>query len=131
VKRIGRIPYTWPVLALLLLSVVVLSATGLGIVWMRQQIAQSAERTRGMERQRAEVERRLQEVEAEIASCYYPEFLEEQITRMGLQLGPPRDDQIIILAPARPKDEAALAYEEPVGFSLHNLFMGAAESHPR
>lgn len=81
------------VLALLLL---VFSGTlGLGAVWVRQEIYSTANRSRGLQLKLADVSRRLDEVDAEVAAALNPDVLLRQNEVMKLGLVAPKEIQVV------------------------------------
>jgi hypothetical protein len=81
-------------IALALLLLVFSGSLGLGAVWVRQEISGSANRSHGIETKIAEVERRLDEVNAEVAAALNPSELLRQNQAMMLGLSSPREVQI-------------------------------------
>jgi hypothetical protein len=82
-------------IGLTLLLLVFSGTLGLGAVWVRQEISATANRSRGLVAQIAEVERRLDEVQAEIAAAVNPDALLRQNTAMRLGLGSPQEQQVV------------------------------------
>lgn len=78
-------------LALLVFS----GSLGLGAVWMRQQISGAANRSRTLEGQLADVERRLDEVNAGVAAAVNPSALLQRNTTMRLGLASPKEVQVV------------------------------------
>ena len=70
-------------------------SVGVGIVWMRHQISETANATKLMERSIAAIERQMAESTARLASAQSPEALERKNVAMGLGLVPPNDLQIV------------------------------------
>ena len=81
-------------IALTLLLLVFSGSLGLGAVWMRQEISQAANRSRSLEVKMANVERRLDEVNAEVAAAVNPDVLLQQNQSMQLGLVSPREIQV-------------------------------------
>lgn len=103
------------ILALVLL---VFSGTlGLGAVWVRQEIYSTANRSRAAQLKLADVERRLDEVDAEVATALNPDVLRRHNDEMKLGLAAPREIQIhrvsespeLRLAAKRNRDAAIFA----------------------
>ncbi len=84
-------------IALTLLLLIFSGSLGLGAVWMRQEISQVANRSRALEGQMADVERRLDEVNAEVAAALNPDVLLQQNQQMRLGLVSPREIQVVRL----------------------------------
>jgi hypothetical protein len=82
-------------IALTLLLLVFSGSLGLGAVWMRQEISQAANRGRALEVKMADVERRLDEVNAEVAAAVNPDVLLQQNQAMRLGLVSPRELQVV------------------------------------
>jgi hypothetical protein len=82
-------------IALTLLLLVFSGSLGLGAVWMRQELSQAANRSRSLEMKMANVERRLDEVNAEVAAAVNPDVLLQQNQFMRLGLVSPREIQVV------------------------------------
>lgn len=82
-------------MALTLLLLVFSGSLGLGAVWVRQEISGTANRSHAIENKIADVERRLDEVNANVASALNVSALlqQNQVMRLGLTL--PREAQIV------------------------------------
>lgn len=81
-------------IALTLLLLVFSGSLGLGAVWVRQEISGTANRSNGVDKKIADVERRLDEVNAEIAAALNPSALLRQNQIMVLGLSSPREIQV-------------------------------------
>jgi len=81
--------------ALTLVLLVFSGSLGLGAVWMRQEISGAANRSRGLEGEIADVERRLDEVQSRVASAVNPPSLLKQNEVMHLGLVSPRELQVV------------------------------------
>lgn len=68
---------------------------GLGAVWVRQEIFQAANRSRVLEGQIADVERKLDEVRAQVATAESVATLLQQNSAMHLALVSPRELQVV------------------------------------
>ena len=73
-------------------------ALGLGAVWVRQKISQTANHSRALVAKITEVERRLDEVSAEVAAAVNPDTLLRQNQAMRLALATPREVQVVRIA---------------------------------
>jgi hypothetical protein len=73
-------------IALTLVFLIFAGTLGLGAVWVRQEIFSTANRTRALEVEIADVQRRLDEVNAEVAGAEHPSALERQNEAMRLGL---------------------------------------------
>lgn len=82
-------------IALSLLLLVFSGTLGLGAVWVRQEISQTANRSRALVAKIADVERRLDEVNAQVASAVNPDVLLKQNQAMRLGLGTPKEAQVV------------------------------------
>lgn len=82
-------------IALTLVLLVFSGSLGLGAVWMRQEISGAANRSRSLEGQIADVERRLDEVNSRVAAAVNPPALLRQNDVMRLGLVSPRELQVV------------------------------------
>jgi hypothetical protein len=81
---------------LLTLACLMLTGTlGLGAVWMRQEISQTANQSRLLEGKIEDVERRLDEVHAQVATEVNPDTLRTSNQEMKLALAAPREAQVV------------------------------------
>ena len=85
-------------IALILLLLVFCGSLGLGAVWVRQNMSQTANRSRALVTKITDVERRLDEVNAEVASAVNPDALLRQNQVMRLALVTPREVQVVRIA---------------------------------
>lgn len=83
------------VIALTLVLLVFSGSLGLGAVWMRKEISGAANRSRALEGQLADVERRLDEVNSSVAAAVNPRALLQQNDTMHLGLASPREVQVV------------------------------------
>ncbi len=83
-------------------------ATGLGVVWARQQITATAVRTQGDERQLAQTERSLAELNTVLTAEQTTPMLERRNAEWQLGLVPPREPQLVRVAAADERRFAAL-----------------------
>jgi hypothetical protein len=81
-------------ITLTLLLLVFSGSLGLGAVWVRQEISGTANRSNTVEKKITDVERRLDEVTAEVAAALNPSALLRQNQVMMLGLSSPREMQI-------------------------------------
>jgi len=81
-------------IALTLLLLVFSGTLGLGAVWVRQGISGTANRSHSLEVKIADIERQLDEVNAEVAAALNPETLLRQNEVMRLGLVSPREIQV-------------------------------------
>lgn len=82
-------------IALTLLLLVFSGSLGLGAVWVRQEISSTANRSRALVTRLNDVERRLDEVGAEIATAESPGTLLQQNQAMRLGLATPKEAQVV------------------------------------
>jgi hypothetical protein len=68
---------------------------GLGAVWMRQEIFSTANRNRVLESRIADTQRRLDELNAEVATALNPDSLLARNAGMQLALVAPREVQVV------------------------------------
>jgi outer membrane murein-binding lipoprotein Lpp len=81
---------------LFLLALLVFSGSlGLGAVWMRQEISQAANQSRALHVKIEDIERRLDEVNAQVAAAVNPDTLLRQNETMRLALVAPRETQVV------------------------------------
>ena len=81
-------------IALSLLLLLFSGSLGLGAVWVRQEISQTANRSRALVVQLADVERRLDDVNGKIAAAASPGALLQQNEVMRLGLTTPREANV-------------------------------------
>lgn len=111
----------------MILTLLVLSGTlGLGAVWMRQEISQTANRSRAYEGQITDVERRLDEVNAQVAAALNPDALLRQNQFMTLTLATPRELQVV-----RVSESAELRLATKRNREVFNLSAASTEGAPR
>jgi frataxin-like iron-binding protein CyaY len=82
------------VIFLTLMLLVFTGTLGLGAVWMRQEISQTANRSRALEDRLTDISRRMDEVNADVASAVNPDALLRQNESMRLALASPREFQV-------------------------------------
>lgn len=107
-------------IALMLCLLVFAGTLGLGAVYVRQEIFATANRSRAVERQLADVARKLDEVNAEVATALNPAELLRRNEAMRLGLTAPRELQVVRveespelrLAAKRQREAFALARAE-------------------
>lgn len=88
-------------LVALTLTLLIFAGTlGLGAVWVRQEIFQAADRSRALEVRLADVKRRIDEVNAEVAAALNPDALIRRNETMRLGLAMPREVQVERVATA-------------------------------
>jgi hypothetical protein len=82
------------VFLLTLVLLAYLGAIGFGVVWLRHSISVTANATKALELRTMEVQRRLAEVSAEVATATSPEQLLRQNAQLQLDLVQPREEQV-------------------------------------
>ena len=82
-------------IAMVLFLLVFSGSLGLGAVWMRGEISRTANFSRSLEGKINDVERRLDEVNAQVASAVNPDALIRQGGFMNLALVSPREIQVV------------------------------------
>ncbi len=113
-------------LALTLLLLVFAGTLGLGAVWVRQEIFHTANRSRVLQGRIADIERRLDEVNADVATALNPDALMKQNQVMRLGLIAPREQQVervaispeLRLASKRSREIFTVATSVPVNFQV-------------
>lgn len=85
-------------IALTLALLIFAGTLGLGAVWVRQEIFSAANRSRGLEVKLADIERRLDEVNAEVATALNPDALLRRNDGMRLGLAMPVEAQVARVA---------------------------------
>lgn len=90
-------------IALTLALLVFAGTLGLGAVWVRQELFSTANRSRGLEVKLADVERRLDEVNAEVAAALNPDALLRRNDAMRLGLAMPVEAQVARLPGVSPE----------------------------
>jgi len=84
-----------------LLVFFVAAGGALGVVWLRQQISTLGEYSLKYEAQLREWERKTTFLENKVARATSLEYLEGRLAAMGGGMGPPADEQVVWMAPAR------------------------------
>lgn len=84
--------------ALILLLLIFAGSLGLGAVWARQGLSQVANRNRVLAGKLADIDRRLDEVSAQVAAAVNPDALLHQNQVMRLTLASPREVQVVRVA---------------------------------
>ncbi len=72
-----------------------MAAIGFGTVWLRYEISVTANINKGLEAEIADTQRRLSEVDAEVAFAESPAELLKQNHALGIDLIQPREDQVV------------------------------------
>jgi hypothetical protein len=86
------------VIALTLLLLIFSGSLGLGAVWARQGLSQVANRNRILVGKLTDIDRRLDEVNAQVATAVNPDTLLRQNQVMRLTLASPREVQVVRVA---------------------------------
>lgn len=115
-------------IALTLLLLIFTGTIGLGAVWIRQGISQTANQNRSLQDQICRVERRLDEVNAEVAAAVNPDALLRQNRFMRLALAAPREIQVVRVTGSMELRLAAKRNREV--FNLASASKASAQSEP-
>ncbi len=83
------------IILLTLCGLMLTGTLGLGAVWMRQEISQTANESRVIQEKIEDVERRLDEVQAQVAAAVNPDTLLDRNRAMHLALAAPREPQVV------------------------------------
>lgn len=83
------------IILLTLCGLMLTGSLGLGAVWMRQEISQVANHSRVLENKIGDIERRLDEVNAQVAAAVNPDTLLRRNQAMRLTLAAPREAQVV------------------------------------
>jgi hypothetical protein len=113
-------------MAMVLFLLVFSGSLGLGAVWMRGEISRTANSSRGLQGKINDVERRLDEVNAQVASAVNPDALLRQNDFMNLALVSPREIQVVRV-PESPELRLAAKRNRDV-FSLATAGVGSPAS---
>lgn len=103
----------YQVITLLSLIVLVSGVGGLSLVWLRQQIAETAGRTQSLQRERHDVTRRIEYLDVKIAEVQRPVYLESRAREMGLVLRRPEVGQLVALGPLAPLNAPFHVEDDP------------------
>lgn len=98
--------YFYQIVGLIVLVVVLIAGGGLGIVWMRSQIEDTARNTVRVQREIAETNRKLQYLDNKIAEVHSPDYLVRRATELGLAMQPPKPPQVLRMRPMAPQPAA-------------------------
>lgn len=82
-------------ITLVCLIVAIVAVGGLGLVWLRQQISDTAGRIQKVQMERVNVEQRLEYLNARIARLNRPDTLHQRAIAMGLTLHRPVTHQVV------------------------------------
>jgi len=105
------------IVALTLCLLVFSGTLGLGAVWVRQEIFSTANRSNVLESKIADIERRLDEVDADVAIALTSKQLERRNETMRLGLVVPKEVQVVRL-PGSPELRLAAKRNMEIGASL-------------
>lgn len=86
------------IILLTLCCLMLTGSLGLGAVWVRQEISQAANHSRVLEDRLEDVERRLDEVNAQVAAAVNPDTLRDRNRVMHLALALPKEVQVVRVA---------------------------------
>lgn len=94
-KKTGQHAFVNQALVCLLVTIGFGGSVGLGTVWMRHQISQTANANRVLKAQIVEIERRLSEMTTLIESEQSPELLRQRNADMRIGLMPVHEQQMV------------------------------------
>jgi len=116
------------VIFMTLMLLVFTGTLGLGAVWMRQEISQTANRSRSLEDRLTDVARRLDEANAHVAAAVNPDALLQKNTLMRLALAAPRELQVVRVAESAELRLAARRNREV--FNVATVSLAPANRNP-
>jgi len=114
------------IVALTLCLLVFSGTLGLGAVWVRQEIFSTANRSNVLESKIADIERRLDEVDADVAIALTSKQLERRNESMRLGLVVPKEIQVVRL-PGSPELRLAAKHNLEIGASLSSARANAGK----
>lgn len=97
-KTTGSHAFINQIFVYMLVSICLTGTAGLGTVWLRHQISNTANHTHDLEIELTKVERRLAEVTVFVAAEQSPDSLERRNREMQLGLVMPREPQVVRVA---------------------------------
>lgn len=84
----------YQILALCFALLVIFGGGSMTLLFMRQQISETANATERVQREIVESERRIRYLDTKIAEVHQPSYLNARIAQLGLNLRPPRNNEI-------------------------------------
>jgi hypothetical protein len=133
-KNLG---FFYQVVTLITLIILVSAIGGVTLVWMRQQISDTAQYNRRVQNEAAQVERRVRYLDSKIAEVNSPAYLRSKALAMGMVLDRPKPQQIVRMAPidSRPLipgmgDETYVAERDPFAQSFDLAVMEPGRRAP-
>lgn len=103
---------------------------GLAAVWMRQEISQAANQSRALHVKLEDIERRLDEVNAQVAAAVNPDTLLRQNQAMRLALAAPREVQVVRVGESAELRLAAKRNREVFSVATASLSQPAGRTAP-
>lgn len=94
----------YKLLGLAFMILVMFGCGGLGLLFMRQQISETASSTERIQRQIVETERRIRYLDTKIAEVHQPNYLHARMDALGLRLRAPRDSEMVYIQGPRIED---------------------------
>ncbi len=116
------------IILLTLCALMLGGSLGLGAVWMRQEISQTANQSRALQVKLADVERRLDEVNAQVAAAVNPHALLRQNETLRLALAAPREPQVVRVGVSPELRLAAKRNREVFSVSAASLELSAVRT---
>lgn len=89
----------YAVTGLLVVFILVCAGGGLTLVWLRQQITETAHTNRRLQNEAVQIERRVRYIDTKIAEVNSPAYLRARVTALNLQLERPGSRQVIRMNP--------------------------------
>ena len=117
--------FVYQVLCLLSLLLILAAFGGSSLVWLRQEISESAGRVRVFETDLAKLDRRFRYLEGKIAEIHQPEYLKRRSHVLGMNLVQPARSQVVrlTLPGGLEKEGSAIGGAEPLVGSFDLAFM--------
>ncbi len=94
--------------------------SALGLIWLRQQISRTADRTNVVERQLVELDRRIGILNEQIAAATQPGIIQ---ARVAGRLRPSRDFQVVFMQERVREDGFEYAVRDPFETSVDLAFL--------
>ncbi len=87
----------YKLLGLAFMILVMFGCGSLGLLFIRQQISETASATERIQRQITDTERRIGYLDTKIAEVHQPNYLHARMDALGLQLRAPRDSEVVYI----------------------------------
>lgn len=91
--------FLYAVTGLLVILLLVSAGGGLTLVWLRQQITETAQTNRRLQNEAHQIERRVRYIDTKIAEVNSPAYLRSRVVALNLQLERPTSRQVIRMQP--------------------------------